>query len=474
MLNSAAFGFVSSPKRQISGERLDSIGKGSAKQEFFRVITNLALARVPQEFPYAFESAGNPQLLEVNIKFSGKTTVITVSDITDKHTTEFGLRDSEILFRSLLEQIEDAVVICDSQGRITWANEAVRKMHRIDPVGSTLDEITAVWGEGFDSQNRRVPEDQWVLPRALRGATVNVESRIVRPDKSEIELHVTAAPIRLPDGKIIAAVSIARDISERRQAEKTREALFAKKRRLLEESLIQSKRMEQFVSGLIHELKTPLTPMLGASAMLADKLEDESLKRLATNINRGAQNLGRRLNDLMDLMKGEMGILSIKYENLHVKDMLEEIRDYVMPEAERKQLTLSLEMPESMPTIRADGDRLRQVIFNLLNNAMRFTPSGGHISVALRRMATRIVIEVRDTGCGINGKNLRRLFGPYQLFSKENSHGALGIGLPLSRTLVELHGGRIWAKSRKGEGSTFAFSLPLKKSNEHRRDGDDA
>ena len=361
-----------------------------------------------------------------------------------------------------MEQVADAIEVADASGRIVWANAAAKQLHHRDPTGATFDMIPKVWGEAYTPSGERANPDNWALPRALRGESVNVETRLVRTDGTSVDVHVTAVPIRQADGAIIAAVAVARDITQRKQAEKVREALYAEEQRLRRESERQNERMALFVRALIHEIKTPLTPMLGASEMLAAKLEDESLMRLARNISRGARNLSRRLNDLIDLMKGETGILSIRYETLRVKDLLADVVEYVLPEAERKHLSISQDVDAAAPPFRADGDRIRQVMFNLLNNAMKFTPPGGHITVSASSDGKDMVIAVSDTGCGIARKDRERLFQPYQLLARGDGQTALGIGLPLSRMLVELHGGRMWVQSRKGKGSIFAFSLPLK------------
>jgi len=126
---------------------------------------------------------------------------------------------------------------------------------------------------------------------------------------------------------------------------------------------------------------------------------------------------------------------------------------------------LNAELPLSLPAIRADEDRLRQVVLNLLNNAFKFTPAGGSITVRARKNEGYLVVEVQDTGRGISREEQGRLFEPYQQLDEERTRlSGLGLGLSLSKKLVELHGGQIWVQSEKGKGSTFSFSIPLEVS----------
>ncbi|MBM4449089.1 MAG: ATP-binding protein, partial [Chloroflexi bacterium] len=142
--------------------------------------------------------------------------------------------------------------------------------------------------------------------------------------------------------------------------------------------------------------------------------------------------------------------------------LLHSIVDSVKPLAQKNRLSLNAELPTSLPVIQADEDRLRQVVLNLLNNAFKFTPAGGSVTVRARTDEANLVVEVQDTGPGISQEEQERLFEPYQQLAKERARlSGLGLGLSLAKKLVELHGGRIWVQSKKGRGSTFLFSIPL-------------
>jgi len=217
-----------------------------------------------------------------------------------------------------------------------------------------------------------------------------------------------------------------------------------------------------FVLGLSHELKTPLTPVLISSQVLVSELKDEPMLSLARNISRGASNLNSRIDELLDLAKGEIGMLQLKAETLDVLKLLNDILEDVAPVALSRSQTLTSQLPRSLPSIKADKVRLRQIVLNLLNNAFKFTPEGGKIILKAGERDANLIVEVKDTGPGIGEDEQGRLFKPYQQLESDRERlSGLGLGLALCKTLVELHGGRIWVKSRVGKGSTFGFSLPL-------------
>jgi signal transduction histidine kinase len=182
---------------------------------------------------------------------------------------------------------------------------------------------------------------------------------------------------------------------------------------------------------------------------------------LAKNIYRGALNLNNRVEELLDLAKGELGMLTLRYGTVAPLQLLRQVFDDTTPLASSRGQSLNLDVPPSLPQIWADEDRLRQVMLNLLNNAFKFTPKGGKITLRAKEMDANLIVEVEDTGPGISEEQ-QRLFQPYhRLESDRERLSGLGLGLALSKMVVELHGAQIWAKSQKGKGSTFGFSLPL-------------
>jgi len=221
----------------------------------------------------------------------------------------------------------------------------------------------------------------------------------------------------------------------------------------------------RFMDTISHELKTPLTSIIAAAGLLAEELEatgDESYQRLIQTIIHNANTLETRLAELMDIVKTGSGRLQLQLEPVDIKSLLQGIGWQISPLLQGKEQNLNMDLPSSLPIIHGDGQRLEQVVLNLMTNATKFTPKGGNITLRARKRDTGLVIEVQDTGIGIAKDEQARLFQPYSRLSADRQrHPGLGLGLALAKQVVELHGGKIWVESEPGKGSTFSFSLPL-------------
>jgi len=220
----------------------------------------------------------------------------------------------------------------------------------------------------------------------------------------------------------------------------------------------------RFIDTLSHELKTPLTSIIAAAGLLAEELQttaDESHQKLIQTIIHNANTLETRLAELLDIVKTGSGKLQLQFEPVDIKSLVLGTCMQISPLLRGKGQKLKTDLPSSLPIIQGDGQRLEQVLLNLMNNATKFTPEGGNISVRVRKQDTGLVIEVQDDGIGIAKEQQSRLFKPYSRLSADRQrHPGLGLGLALSKQVVELHGGRIWVDSEPGKGSTFSFFLP--------------
>lgn len=221
----------------------------------------------------------------------------------------------------------------------------------------------------------------------------------------------------------------------------------------------------RFIDTLSHELKTPLTSIIAAAGLLAEELEEsgeESDQKLIQTIIHNANTLETRLAELMDIVKTGSGRLQLQLEPVDMKSLLQGIGWQISPLLQGKGQNLSMDLPDSLPILHGDGQRLEQVVLNLMTNATKFTPEGGNITLRARKRDSEIVTEVQDTGIGIAKEEQGRLFKPYSRLSADRQrHPGLGLGLALAKQVVELHGGKIWVESEPGKGSTFSFSLPL-------------
>ena len=222
----------------------------------------------------------------------------------------------------------------------------------------------------------------------------------------------------------------------------------------------------RFIDTLSHELKTPLTSIIAAAGLLAEELEEtgeESYQKLIKNIIHNSNVLETRLAELLDIVKTGGGRLSLKLEPLDMKSLLQGIGFQIAPLVQSKAQNFCLDLPDTIPLVQGDGQRLEQAVFNLVSNAHKFTPEGGNITLRARKRDTELIIEVQDDGIGISKEEQGRLFKPYSRINSDmKKHPGLGLGLALAKQVVELHGGRIWIESEAAKGSIFAFSLPVR------------
>jgi signal transduction histidine kinase len=253
------------------------------------------------------------------------------------------------------------------------------------------------------------------------------------------------------------------ELLERKHAQEMLKELYQREKDLRQELETEMAKRIEFTRALVHELKTPLTPMLAASEFLSTHIEEEPLVSFAKNVRTGALNLSRRIDELLDLAKGEVGMLELRSQKVDTLKMIKDLAEYVTPQAAKNEQIFVLETPDSLPPIWADEERLRQVMLNFISNAFKFTRKKGRITLRANQDNGNLVVEVEDTGSGIPDIEQKWLFQPHHRKKGDKERlGGLGLGLSLSKMLVELHGGKIWAKSKEGEGSTFSFSVPIK------------
>jgi signal transduction histidine kinase len=239
--------------------------------------------------------------------------------------------------------------------------------------------------------------------------------------------------------------------------------LYERERELREKLQTEIRLRVDFTRKLIHELKTPLTSLIATSNLLYDETKGEKIGKLAQYVQDSANNLNSRIEELHDVIKGEIGTLKLNLKKVNIRDLL-----YLVVEENRALckecgISISLRLDESLPEIYADSDRVRQVILNLINNVCHHAKSGKKIFMRAILKSSVVQIEVQDFGPGIPIERQGKLFAPgYQMAYPNDLSGGLGIGLVLCRTLVELHGGRIWLKSKPGKGAKFCFTLPIK------------
>jgi len=376
-------------------------------------------------------------------------------DITERRMMQQVLEESEEHFRALIENSLEAIAIVDANGLLAYESPSFERL-----LGYKSEDHLGKSPFAFihEEDLSRVM-DTFSRTAENPGGVVREELRVWHKDGSLRIVEVVGQNL-LQNPAVQGIVANIRDITDRRQAEEVLQQLYRQERELRQQLEEEMKRRVEFTRALAHELKTPLTSVLASSDLLAAELREEPLQTLARNIWQGASNLDERIDELLDLAKGEVGVLQLKLEKVGLADLLRQTAEAMSPLASRLGQSLLLNLPQSLPAVRGDAVRLQQVLNNLLSNAFKFTPFGGSVKLGARVRDNDVVVEVKDTGRGISSEEQKLLFEPYRRLQKDSS-GGLGLGLALSRTLVELHGGQIWVKSSVGRGSTFGFSLPL-------------
>ena len=340
-------------------------------------------------------------------------------------------------------------------GKFKFVNENFRGV----VTGSVTDLLET------ESMKLVVPEDRGMLRenaiRMLKGENIPPYKYRIKTNTGQIRWLLEGVVSIQYQGKR-AVLGHTMDITEREAAQEILADAYEKERKARKDLEAEVQRRVEFTRALVHELKTPLTPIMSSSELLTSGLKLEPWLSVAKNILRGAANLNRRIDELLDVARGEIGRLRIRPARVNVMRLLQQIAGEMMSVAAANGQSLNVELPPYLPAVWGDDDRLRQIVLNLLINATKFTPEGGKITLRARENDQHILFQVEDTGRGILVEDQRNLFQAYhrQADEQENLSG-LGLGLYLCKLLVDLHGGKIWAESFPGRGTTFSFTIPI-------------
>ena len=304
----------------------------------------------------------------------------------------------------------------------------------------------------------RASEEAHVIKQVRAGIGVDhYETIRQRKDGTFIEISLTVSPIRDETGTIIGASKIARDITEQKQL-----------RRQAEEA---SRAKDEFLATLSHELRTPLNTVGGYIMMLRQgKLDDGQRDKALEVIARNADSLTQLVSDLLDSSQVMTGRIRMDFKACDLSQLIAQALDNIGPAAQSRQLRIEARLPPTFP-FYGDPNRLHQILWNLLTNAVKFTPSGGRILAALDERPGIVKVTITDTGVGIPASSIPLVFQRFWQGEQSSLSAGLGLGLALARHFVELHGGTIGASSAgPGLGSTFTVELPLRPTSDAQAD----
>jgi PAS domain S-box-containing protein len=454
------------PAEEMLGKHLSEV-LGKEAYESLRPHVEAVLQGKQQEFevrvPYA--TGGSRAISAMYIPHVGHRGRIEgffslVSDATERRKKEDELAASEERFRALASQAPAGIFLTDSRGDCIFVNRRWSEM-----TGMSAEKARGQgWAESLHPDDRERVFTEWYESAASK-KSFESEYRFLAPDGRVTWVAGSAVGIRNTAGEIAGYMGTVMDITGRREAETEREMLLASERAARTEAERASRTKDEFLATLSHELRTPLQAILGWSRLLqSQSLEPEEERRAVETIERNARLQTKIIEDLLDMSRILSGKVALQLQRTDLLRVIESAVETVGPQVETKGIRLEKRHEGGPFIVRGDPERLTQVIWNLVSNAIKFTPFQGAVDVRLSRTESHAFIRVTDTGQGIRPEFLPYVFDRFRQAdaSTTRKHGGLGIGLAIVKHITELHGGSVKAESAgEGMGASFTVSLPL-------------
>jgi PAS domain S-box-containing protein len=393
-----------------------------------------------------------PSTLSVSIVNDDKGNPIgrmgVFSDITERKRVEEVLRESEDRLSSFMNSATDVFALFDSELNLLQANK-----YALDAWGFSEEEVIGKNILDLSPNLKETGRYDNYMDVIRRGRPIYMDDVVPHPKFGD--RHLTVKAFKSGDGLGL----IATDITERKQTE---QKLIDKTREVERANQLKS----EFLAKMSHELRTPLNVIIGFSELMMDevpgKINDEQRHCLSDVLDSG-QHLLSLINEVLDLSKIESGKVELKLNNIVLTKVIALVTRIMMPILTPRKQSLDTEVEKGLPPVRADKDKLEQVLLNLVDNSSKFTPHGGKLKIEAVREGDWCRVSVIDTGIGIKIEDQERIFEPFcQLdnsLTKEKSD--TGLGLSVSKQIIERHSGQIWVESEYGKGSRFTFTLPL-------------
>jgi len=384
---------------------------------------------------------------------------------------------SAALLRWMNDLAGQGILITDAALKIRAWNRWLEEhsgLGAAEVLGRHLVEVyTELETRRLDRHYKWVLEGQTrILSQRLHGHLLPLPTETGVSGFSEMQQTARISPLIAEDGRVIGTLTVIEDVTERveREAElqaqvDARTQALAREKAARVEAEEANRLKDEFLATVSHELRTPLTAILGWSNMLLARRRDEEMHdRGLEIIHRNAQAQNQLISDLLDVSRIISGKLRLDLRTVELPAVIEAAVEATRPAAEAKGVRLTTALDPRSGPINGDADRLQQVVWNLLTNAIKFTDAGGEIAVKLRSVDTRVEITVQDSGIGIDPEFLPHIFDRFRQADPGTNriHGGMGLGLSIVRQLVELHGGTVRAESKgEGKGATFTVSLPF-------------
>ncbi|RXA20469.1 PAS domain S-box protein [Methanosarcina sp. MSH10X1] len=384
----------------------------------------------------------------------GKTILLIARDITSRKESERLVRKEREILSALLKKSLCGVLLLEaSSHKIIDVNPVA-----IKTIGRSKEEIV-----GNICHQFICPAQVGKCPISDLGLSVdNSEKTIINAQKEIIPILKSVVPVTIDDKEYFVECFI--DLSESKRTEKKLlQAKFAA------ESASRAK--SEFLANMSHELRTPLNSIIGFSDILLEKIFGDlngKQLRYVNNISVSGKHLLELINDILDLSKVEAGKMELNLSEFSIGLVFDEVKSTISPLAQAKNLEMEFKIDPDLGYIQVDRSRLIQILYNLVSNAVKFTPERGKVSVYCKKSGNRVIFSVTDTGIGISSEDQKYLFEPFkQIDSGMNrQYGGTGLGLALVKKFVDMHKGRVWFTSVQGKGSSFIFELPINGPNE--------
>lgn len=420
---------------------------------FFKAIDRM----MPQHFEV--ESKIVPGVwFEVHAYPAAVGVTVYLRDITERKRSE-----EEIRFRArLLNTVEQGVIATNLEGTVIYWNAFAEQLYgwpAAEALGANIFDLTVA--------NASTELAEQIFSRMKVGESWSGEFVVRRRDGTIFPALVTDSPIFNDKNELIGVVGVSSDITERKLAEEERAKLLEAEREARAEAETANRLKDEFLATLSHELRNPLNVVIGYAEILQRSSETGDQKfvlQAAETIHRNALAQSRLVSDLLDLSRLQMGKLSLNRQPVSFSTIISDAIDTVRAEAKAKDIALDAEIDSEILVVDGDPIRLAQIAWNLLNNAVKFTPADGHIKITLSRAGDQASLIITDTGQGIAPEFLPHVFEIFRQADGSSSrrHEGMGIGLALVKQLTELHGGAVRAESAgPGSGATFVVSIPL-------------
>jgi len=384
----------------------------------------------------------------------------TATDVNDFRKAVDAVRTSEERFRRLADSAPVLIWLSDTTRNVTWFNRPW-----LDFTGRTMEqELGKGWIEGLHPDDRQPHMEIYHKSFGAR-QPFEMDYRLKRHDGEYRWLVDRGIPLFDQDGEFSGYIGGCIDITERKEAEENSETLLKIEQTARAEAERTAMLKDEFLATVSHEMRTPLTAMLGWVQLLrSGSLPSETVPQALETIERNARAQSKLIDDLLDMSRILSGRLRLDVQRINILEIVEGALATAEPAAAAKKITINRYMDAEVSFVSGDSSRLQQVTWNLLNNAIKFTPSGGEIVVKVGREGSHLEVAVSDTGEGIDPHFLPYVFERFrqQDASTSRRHQGLGLGLAIVKQLVELHGGAVRASSPGvGQGASFTVRLPI-------------